>query len=324
MTMTHSPAGAGPTHRFIRIDTERRTAEVDAFATASDIRAAAAREGLHYPHRPHLPGQSIAAQITRDLRVASLLRQGTILRSLNCVDVAWSDGSFRRIERDAVARTVARELAAELRTGASIIGAAVELAEAPGGAVAILAMYAHRSAAALAANTAVALVRPVAADLVDGAALSRVADFGGLDVADTGAVVVLELNARDGAALNADAELAISLLQRHGASEVHRHDCPELVTAVETVVLSARPVLDASAYALDRELGVPVSDLPDLVRCIDALEALRQTPMALIANAGDGTVSVYVLPAVPHEKAHAVLAELRGLAGEGGSASSRR
>jgi glycolate oxidase len=124
-----------------------------------------------------------------------------------------------------------------------------------------------------------------------------------------GALLVAQSDAPGAAAVDEIEALAAIALE-YGATEVFVTNDPAEGEAFAAARRAAFPALERLGNLLLEDVGVPIPQLPDLVRGVEAIAAHRDVTIAVVAHAGDGNTH----PLVVYDAGDAAATERAGLA----------
>jgi glycolate oxidase len=301
--------------RAIEIDTATRVAVVEPGAFNAEVKAAAAAHGLWYPPDPSSYDIcSIGGNIATNAGGLCCVKYGVTTDYVLGLDVVLADGTKitlggKRI-KDVAGLSLLKLFVGSEGTLGVITRAILRLIPAQPVRSTLVAAFPTVAAAADAVVAIGATLRASMMELMDNASINAVEDYRpmGLD-RKAGAMLLAQSDAPgDARALEIDAmEGACELA---GAKEVFVTDDPDEGELFVAARRAAFPAVEALGTLLLEDVGVPVPLLPELLAGIANIATTHDTPVPVVAHAGDGNTHPLVVydPADEDARTRAYLA----------------
>jgi glycolate oxidase len=301
--------------RAIEIDTATRVAVVEPGAFNAEVKAAAAAHGLWYPPDPSSYDIcSIGGNIATNAGGLCCVKYGVTTDYVLGLDVVLADGTKitlggKRI-KDVAGLSLLKLFVGSEGTLGVITRAILRLIPAQPVRSTLVAAFPTVAAAADAVVAIGATLRASMMELMDNASINAVEDYRpmGLD-RNAGAMLLAQSDAPGGArALEIDAMEAACELA--GAKEVFVTDDPDEGELFVAARRAAFPAVEALGTLLLEDVGVPVPLLPELLAGIANIATTHDTPVPVVAHAGDGNTHPLVVydPADEDARTRAYLA----------------
>jgi len=301
--------------RAIEIDTATRVAVVEPGAFNAEVKAAAAAHGLWYPPDPSSYDIcSIGGNIATNAGGLCCVKYGVTTDYVLGLDVVLADGTKitlggKRI-KDVAGLSLLKLFVGSEGTLGVITRAILRLIPAQPVRSTLVAAFPTVAAAADAVVAIGATLRASMMELMDNASINAVEDYRpmGLD-RNAGAMLLAQSDAPgDARALEIQAMEAACELA--GAKEVFVTDDPDEGELFVAARRAAFPAVEALGTLLLEDVGVPVPLLPELLAGIANIATTYDTPVPVVAHAGDGNTHPLVVydPADEDARARAYLA----------------
>jgi glycolate oxidase len=301
--------------RAIEIDTATRVAVVEPGAFNAEVKAAAAAHGLWYPPDPSSYDIcSIGGNIATNAGGLCCVKYGVTTDYVLGLDVVLADGTKitlggKRI-KDVAGLSLLKLFVGSEGTLGVITRAILRLIPAQPVRSTLVAAFPTVAAAADAVVAIGATLRASMMELMDNASINAVEDYRpmGLD-RNAGAMLLAQSDAPgDARALEIDAMEAACELA--GAKEVFVTDDPDEGELFVAARRAAFPAVEALGTLLLEDVGVPVPLLPELLAGIANIATTHDTPVPVVAHAGDGNTHPLVVydPADEDARTRAYLA----------------
>jgi glycolate oxidase len=301
--------------RAIEIDTATRVAVVEPGAFNAEVKAAAAAHGLWYPPDPSSYDIcSIGGNIATNAGGLCCVKYGVTTDYVLGLDVVLADGTKitlggKRI-KDVAGLSLLKLFVGSEGTLGVITRAILRLIPAQPVRSTLVAAFPSVAAAADAVVAIGATLRASMMELMDNASLNAVEDYRpmGLD-REAGAMLLAQSDA-PGDARALEIETMEAACELAGAKEVFVTDDPDEGELFVAARRAAFPAVEALGTLLLEDVGVPVPLLPELLAGIANIATTHDTPVPVVAHAGDGNTHPLVVydPADEDARARAYLA----------------
>jgi glycolate oxidase len=199
-----------------------------------------------------------------------------------------------------------------------ITGLTLRLLPAPPRGCTLVASFTTVEAAAEAVVAITAELRPAMLELMDNGSINAVEDMVkmGLD-RSVGALLLAQSDAPETAAAHEIEAMRVTC-EKLGAVEVFTTSDPDEGASFLAARRAAFPAMERLGSLMLEDVGVPVPDLPALVRGVEEIAARNDTHIVLVAHAGDGnTHPIIAYPpgdAAAEARAAAAFGEIMDLA----------
>jgi glycolate oxidase len=147
-------------------------------------------------------------------------------------------------------------------------------------------------------------------ELMDHTSINAVEDFTSMGLDRTAGALLVAQSDAPGAAAGEEIETLAAIAREHGATELFVTNDPAEGESFAVARRAAFPALERMGNLLLEDVGVPIPQLPDLVRGIETIAAQRDVTIAVVAHAGDGNTH----PLVVYDAGDAAATERAGLA----------
>jgi glycolate oxidase len=301
--------------RAIEIDTATRVAVVEPGAFNAEVKAAAAVHGLWYPPDPSSYDIcSIGGNIATNAGGLCCVKYGVTTDYVLGLDIVLADGTKitlggKRI-KDVAGLSLLKLFVGSEGTLGVISRAILRLIPAQPVRSTLVAAFPTVAAAADAVVAIGATLRASMMELMDNASINAVEDYRpmGLD-REAGAMLLAQSDA-PGDARALEIETMEAACELAGAKEVFVTDDPDEGELFVAARRAAFPAVEALGTLLLEDVGVPVPLLPELLAGIANIATTHDTPVPVVAHAGDGNTHPLVVydPADEDARARAYLA----------------
>jgi glycolate oxidase len=301
--------------RDIRIDPVSKVAVTQPGLLNIEVKRAAAEHGLFYPPDPSsYEICSIGGNAATNAGGLCCVKYGVTTDYVLGMEVVLADGTAVRLGgpriKDAAGLSLTKLFVGSEGTLGVITELTLRLVPAPPPASTLVATFAVFDASAAAVVAMTRQLRPSMLELMDHTSINAVEDFTsmGLD-RNAGALLVAQSDA-PGTAADDEIESLAAIAREHGATEVFVTNDPAEGEAFAVARRAAFPALERLGNLLLEDVGVPIPQLPDLVRGVEAIAAQRDITIAVVAHAGDGNTH----PLVVYDAGDAAATERASLA----------
>ena len=278
-----------------------RTAVVQPGVLNGDLQSALLEHGLFWPPDPtSAPYCSIGGNIACNAGGPRAVKYGATRDNVLALKAVTGSGELvefgSRTNKNSSGFDLSRLLIGSEGGLALVVEATLKLSPKPASRQMLRALYVDVESAALAvARLMNQPDTPSMLGCMDATALNRARDVGGADISDAGALLMIEA---DGDPLQLPA-----LLQKL-AGYAQGDGCIEVSIAADDAeaaqLLAARKALSPALRSLasgkiNEDVVVPVSQVPALVRFVEALSAEQKLPIVCFGHIGNGNVHVNIL-----------------------------
>ncbi|UOG23295.1 FAD-binding protein [Gordonia amicalis] len=279
--------------REIAVDPATRTAVVQPGLFNSEVKAAAAAEGLWYPPDPSsFEICSIGGNVATNAGGLCCVKYGVTTDYVLGLQVVLADGRAVRVGGKQLKDSAGLPLTKLFVGSEGLLGIITEVTlrllppQGPASTVVGIFDSVHDASRAVLAVTGE--IRPAMLEFMDSVAINAVEDMlrMGLD-RDAGALLVAQSDA-PGAAGAQEVELIRNAFETNGAGEVFATDDPTEGEAFTAARRAAIPAVEKLGSLLLEDVGVPLPSLPDLIDGVAKIAADNQVMISVIAHAGDG------------------------------------
>lgn len=309
---TNTTGASVPVERGIVIGFERmdailaiapgdRTATVQPGVLNGDLQAALAPHGLFWPPDPtSAPFCSIGGNIACNAGGPRAVKYGATRDNVLALKAVTGTGELvefgARTSKNAAGFDLSRLLIGSEGGLALVVEATLKLSPRPAARAMLRALYRDvESAAEAVARLMAQPDTPAMLEFMDATALTLARDIGGADIPDAGALLMIE---GDG-----DPAQLPELLRRL-AGFAQGDGCLEVTIpgseAEQAQLMAARKALSPALRSLasgkiNEDVVVPVSRVPALVRCVEALARESGLTIVSFGHIGNGNVHVNVM-----------------------------
>ena len=301
--------------RAIEIDTATRVAVVEPGAFNAEVKAAAAAHGLWYPPDPSSYDIcSIGGNIATNAGGLCCIKYGVTTDYVLGLDVVLADGTKitlggKRI-KDVAGLSLLKLFVGSEGTLGVITRAILRLIPAQPVRSTLVAAFPTVAAAADAVVAIGATLRASMMELMDNASINAVEDYRPMGLDRNAGAMLLAQSDAPGDARALEIEAMEAACELAGAKEVFVTDDPDEGELFVAARRAAFPAVEALGTLLLEDVGVPVPLLPELLAGIANIATTYDTPVPVVAHAGDGNTHPLVVydPADEDARARAYLA----------------
>jgi glycolate oxidase len=301
--------------RAIEIDTATRVAVVEPGAFNAEVKAAAAALGLWYPPDPSsYEICSIGGNIATNAGGLCCVKYGVTTDYVLGLDVVLADGTKitlggKRI-KDVAGLSLLKLFVGSEGTLGVITRAILRLIPAQPVRSTLVAAFPTVAAAADAVVAIGATLRASMMELMDNASINAVEDYRPMGLDRNAGAMLLAQSDAPGDARALEIEAMEAACELAGAKEVFVTDDPDEGELFVATRRAAFPAVEALGTLLLEDVGVPVPLLPELLAGIANIATTHDTPVPVVAHAGDGNTHPLVVydPADEDARARAYLA----------------
>ena len=301
--------------RTIEIDTATRVAVVEPGAFNAEVKAAAAAHGLWYPPDPSSYDIcSIGGNIATNAGGLCCIKYGVTTDYVLGLDVVLADGTKitlggKRI-KDVAGLSLLKLFVGSEGTLGVITRAILRLIPAQPVRSTLVAAFPTVAAAADAVVAIGATLRASMMELMDNASINAVEDYRPMGLDRNAGAMLLAQSDAPGDARALEIEAMEAACELAGAKEVFVTDDPDEGELFVAARRAAFPAVEALGTLLLEDVGVPVPLLPELLAGIANIATTYDTPVPVVAHAGDGNTHPLVVydPADEDARARAYLA----------------
>jgi glycolate oxidase len=301
--------------RAIEIDTATRVAVVEPGAFNAEVKAAAAAHGLWYPPDPSSYDIcSIGGNIATNAGGLCCVKYGVTTDYVLGLDVVLADGTKitlggKRI-KDVAGLSLLKLFVGSEGTLGVITRAILRLIPAQPVRSTLVAAFPSVAAAADAVVAIGATLRASMMELMDNASINAVEDYRPMGLDRNAGAMLLAQSDAPGDARALEIEAMEAACELAGAKEVFVTDDPDEGELFVAARRAAFPAVEALGTLLLEDVGVPVPLLPELLAGIANIATTHDTPVPVVAHAGDGNTHPLVVydPADEDARARAYLA----------------
>lgn len=279
--------------RTITVDPASRTAVAQPGALNTEVKAAAAEHGLWYPPDPaSYQISTIGGNAATNAGGLCCVKYGVTTDYMLGVEVVLADGSMVRLGGPRLKDVAGLSLVKLFVGSEGVLGVITEVTvrllppQPP--ASTLVAEFPTFEAAAEAVVAIVSAMRPAMLELMDHASINAVEDLLAMGLDRSAGAQLLASSDSPGASAAAEIAEMTKICAGCGASEVFSTDDPADGEAFSAARRSSHRALERLGDLLLEDVGVPVPQLPALVRGIEAIGAEHGVLIATVAHAGDG------------------------------------
>lgn len=276
------------------VDATNRVAVVEAGVITADIDRAARRVGLMYPPDPSsLEISTIGGNIATNSGGLRCVKYGVTRDAVLGLEVVLADGRVLHTGGRTVKNVAGYDLTGLFVGSEGTLGivtaATLRLRPAPAhGPVTVVGAFPSLVSAADAVTAVIgAGLRPSLLELLDGPTLRAIDDWKHLGLAGVEAMLIAQADDT-----NADevAEAIARLFTEAGADDVAYSADPGESAQLVGVRRMAYPAAERLGTCLVEDVGVPVSQLAEMVRRIEDAAKRHKVQVVTVAHAGDGNL----------------------------------
>jgi len=286
--------------RAIEIDTATRVAVVEPGAFNAEVKAAAAAHGLWYPPDPSSYDIcSIGGNIATNAGGLCCVKYGVTTDYVLGLDVVLADGTKitlggKRI-KDVAGLSLLKLFVGSEGTLGVITRAILRLIPAQPVRSTLVAAFPTVAAAADAVVAIGATLRASMMELMDNASINAVEDYRPMGLDRNAGAMLLAQSDAPGDARALEIEAMEAACELAGAKEVFVTDDPDEGELFVAARRAAFPAVEALGTLLLEDVGVPVPLLPELLAGIANIATTHDTPVPVVAHAGDGNTHPLVI-----------------------------
>jgi glycolate oxidase len=301
--------------RDIRIDPVSKVAVTQPGLFNIEVKRAAAEHGLFYPPDPSsYEICSIGGNAATNAGGLCCVKYGVTTDYVLGMEVVLADGTALRLGgpriKDAAGLSLTKLFVGSEGTLGVITELTLRLVPAPPPASTLVATFASFDASAAAVVAMTRRLRPSMLELMDHTSINAVEDFTSMGLDRTAGALLVAQSDAPGAAAGEEIETLAAIAREHGATELFVTNDPAEGESFAVARRAAFPALERMGTLLLEDVGVPIPQLPDLVRGIETIAAQRDVTIAVVAHAGDGNTH----PLVVYDAGDAAATERAGLA----------
>jgi glycolate oxidase len=301
--------------RDIRIDPVSKVAVTQPGLFNIEVKRAAAEHGLFYPPDPSsYEICSIGGNAATNAGGLCCVKYGVTTDYVLGMEVVLADGTALRLGgpriKDAAGLSLTKLFVGSEGTLGVITELTLRLVPAPPPASTLVATFASFDASAAAVVAMTRRLRPSMLELMDHTSINAVEDFTSMGLDRTAGALLVAQSDAPGAAAGEEIETLAAIAREHGATELFVTNDPAEGESFAVARRAAFPALERMGNLLLEDVGVPIPQLPDLVRGIETIAAQRDVTIAVVAHAGDGNTH----PLVVYDAGDAAATERAGLA----------
>jgi glycolate oxidase len=284
----------------IEIDPHTRTATVEPGALNVDVKRAAAEHGLWYPPDPSsYEICSIGGNVATNAGGLCCVKYGVTSDYVLGLTVVLADGSAVELGgprlKDAAGLSLTKLFVGSEGTLGIVTRVVLRLVPAQRAPATLVATFASLDDAIASVLGICRRLRPSMLELMDRVSINAVEDVTrmGLD-RDAEAMLLVQSDEPAPRAGEEVAEVA-AVCRDHQATEVAITDDPEDAAAFVAARRLVVTAMERRGSLMLEDVGVPLPQLGDLVRGIEAIAAERRVSIAVVAHAGDGNTHPLVV-----------------------------
>lgn len=277
--------------RILDIDVVNRLADVEPGVVTSELDARARRHGLFFapdPASAHL--STVGGNIATDAGGLRCIAHGTTAASVAALEVVLADGSIihtgARTIKNATGLNMTPLFVGSEGTLGVITRATVRLKPVPEGEPRTFwASFDDIESAGRAVTSIVSAdPRPEVLELIDAVCARLIEEFEPSGLPQPEAALLLGQTVGPTAAR--DADILTAACERLGATRTYVQEGNDLLEARRL----ANGALMAGRYAVHCDVGVPVGQLVEMIRGVEAIAEKAGRGVSILAHAGDGNL----------------------------------
>ncbi|AXH95248.1 FAD-binding oxidoreductase [Ornithinimicrobium avium] len=279
--------------RRIEVDPATRTCTVQPGLLNSEVKAAAAAEGLWYPPDPSsFEICSIGGNVATNAGGLCCVKYGVTMDYVLGMTVVLVDGTAVTLGgprvKDVAGLSLTKLFVGSEGTLGIVTEIVLRLLPQPRPATTLVATFPTVVGATASVVEITRTMRPSMLELMDGATINAVEDMTrmGLD-RDAGALLVVQSDEPSSHARE-ELEAVAAVCERHGATEIMHTDDPDEGEAFVAARRLAIPAVERKGSLLLEDVGVPVPQLGALVEGVAGIAEDNGVLIAVVAHAGDG------------------------------------
>ena len=309
--------------REITVDPVTRVAVAQPGALNAEVKAAAAAQGFWYPPDPSsFEICSIGGNAATNAGGLCCVKYGVTTDYVLGMQVVLADGTALRLGgprlKDVAGLSLTKLFVGSEGTLGVITEVTLRLLPAPPPAHTLVATFDSIDAAADAVVDITAGVRPSMLELMDNGSIRAVEDMVHMGLDRSAGALLLARSDAPGEAAALEIAQIQAACEKHGGHDVFATDDADEGEAFAAARRAAFPAMERYGSLLLEDVGVPVPELPVLVRGIEEIAARHDTRIVVVAHAGDGnTHPIIAYPpgdAAAETRARAAFGEVMDLA----------
>ena len=301
--------------RDIHVDPVSRVAVVQPGLFNAEVKRAVSEHGLWYPPDPSsFEICSIGGNAATNAGGLCCVKYGVTTDYVLGMQVVLADGTALRLGGPRLKDVAGLSLTKLFVGSEGLLGVITELTlrlvPAPPPASTLVATFASIEAAADAVLAISRELRPSMLELMDRTSINAVEDMVAMGLDRTAEALLVARSDAPGAAAAQEIDLMESACLAHRASELFSTADPDEGEAFAAARRAAFPALERLGSLLLEDVGVPLPELPALVRGIERIAQMQDVTIAVVAHAGDGNTHPIVVfdPADPEQSERARVA----------------
>ncbi|WP_129360197.1 FAD-binding oxidoreductase [Rothia uropygioeca] len=278
-------------NQVLDIDVENRLADVEPGVITSKLDEEVRRHGLFFAPDPasvHL--STVGGNIATDAGGLRCIAHGTTAAAVAALEVVLADGSIihtgARTIKNATGLNMTPLFVGSEGTLGVITRATVRLKPVPEGTPrTFFASFDDIESAGRAVTSIVSTnPRPEVLELIDSICARLIEEFEPSGLPQPEAALLL--GQTEGPTAQRDAEILAATCERLGATRTHVQEGNDLLEARRL----ANGALMAGKYAVHCDVGVPVGQLVEMIRGVEAIAEESGRGVSILAHAGDGNL----------------------------------
>ncbi len=279
--------------RSVEIDVSSCTAKVQPGLLNAELKLAASALGLWYPPDPSsFEICSIGGNIATNAGGLCCVKYGVTSDYVLGLEVVLADGTILRLGGPRLKDSAGLSLTKLLVGSEGILGVITEatlrlLPQQPSASTAV-ALFPTSQNATEAVLEITHQIRPSMLEYMDRASINAVEDHLRMGLDRTAAAMLVAQSDAEDSVADKELSIMVAALETSGATEVFTTTDAEESEAFVAARRAVIPAFERRGPLLLEDVGVPLAELPALVRGIDRIGAERGVQIALIAHAGDG------------------------------------
>jgi glycolate oxidase len=286
--------------RDIRVDPVSKVAVTQPGLFNIEVKRAAAEHGLFYPPDPSsYEICSIGGNAATNAGGLCCVKYGVTSDYVLGMEVVLADGTAVRLGgpriKDAAGLSLTKLFVGSEGTLGVITELTLRLVPMPPPPSTLVATFPTFDASAAAVVSMTRRLRPSMLELMDRTSINAVEDYTAMGLDRTAGALLVAQSDAPGAAAGEEIAALADIAREHGATEVFVTDDPAEGEAFAVARRAAFPALQRLGTLLLEDVGVPIPQLPDLVRGVEAIAAERRVTIAVVAHAGDGNTHPLVV-----------------------------
>ena len=293
--------------RAITVDPVTRVAVAQPGALNAEVKAAAAEHGYWYPPDPSsFEICSIGGNAATNAGGLCCVKYGVTTDYVLGMQVVLADGTAVRLGgprlKDVAGLSLTKLFVGSEGTLGVITEVTLRLLPTPPPASTLVATFDSVEASAAAVVAITERLRPSMLELMDNTSIIAVDDLLKMGLDRTAGALLVARSDAPGAAADAEIELMSAACEANGGRDVFATSDAAEGEAFLAARRASFPAMEQFGTLLLEDVGVPVPELPALVRGVREIAEARETTIALVAHAGDGnTHPIIAYPPDDHD-----------------------